>query len=66
MAAVTESSTANLFLDFSRRKQLEQDCPRLRGYVQSLTDEQGRWCPNGSNNSVGNFVLLDDNVQQWL
>ena len=39
---MTEPDTdlTTLFLDFSRRKLLEQYWPRLRGCVESLTEEQ--------------------------
>ena len=63
----SESTTARLFLQFSRRKLLEQYWPRLRGCVESLTDEQVWWRPNGASNSVGNLILhLNGNVRQWL
>jgi hypothetical protein len=59
--------TASLFLDFSRRKLLEQYWPRLRGCVEVLSDEQLWWRPNAASNSVGNLVLhLNGNVRQWL
>jgi hypothetical protein len=56
-----------LFLEFSRTKLLEQYWPRLRGCVESLTDEQVWWRPNEASNSIGNLILhLDGNVRQWL
>jgi hypothetical protein len=58
---------ASLFLEFSRKKLLEQYWPRLRGCVESLTDEQVWWRPNEASNSIGNLILhLDGNVRQWL
>ena len=55
------------FLEFSRRKLLEEYWPRLRVSVESLTDEQMWWRPNQSSNSVGNLILhLNGNVRQWL
>ena len=66
MLAVMES-TAGIFLEFSRRKLLEQYWPRLRQCVEQLTDEQLWWRPNQASNSIGNLVLhLNGNVQQWL
>jgi hypothetical protein len=66
MLAVMES-TAGIFLEFSRRKLLEQYWPRLRQCVEQLTDEQLWWRPNEASNSIGNLVLhLNGNVQQWL
>src|SRR2546425_13100344 len=65
-------STADLnvhkaFLEFSRRKLLEQYWPRLRGCVELLTDEQVWWRPNEASNSIGNLMLhLNGNVSQWL
>ncbi len=56
-----------LFLDFSRRKLLEQYWPRLRECVESLTEEQIWRRPNGASNSIGNLILhLNGNVRQWL
>jgi hypothetical protein len=55
------------FLEFSRWKLLEQFWPRLRGCVESLTDEQVWWRPNQNSNSIGNLLLhLNGNVGQWL
>jgi hypothetical protein len=63
---VTDGVTA-LFLEFSRRKLLEQYWPRLRSCVESLTEEQVWWRPHESSNSIGNLVLhLNGNVRQWL
>ncbi len=56
-----------LFLEHSRAKLLDQYWPRLRGCVESLTDEQIWWRPNEASNSVGNIVLhLNGNVRQWI
>ena len=64
---MSTSSTAELFLAFSRQKLLDQYWPRLRACVELLNDEQVWWRPNPSSNSVGNLVLhLDGNVRQWL
>ena len=55
------------FLQFSRQKLLEQYWPRLRGCVESLTDEQVWWRPNAASNGVGNLILhLNGNLRQWL
>src|SRR5215813_11062509 len=55
------------FLQFSRRKLLEQYWPRLRSCVESLSDEQVWWRPNEASNSIGNLILhLNGNVRQWL
>ena len=55
------------FLEFSRRKLLEEYWPRLRASVDLLTDEQVWWRPNNASNSVGNLILhLNGNVRQWL
>jgi hypothetical protein len=55
------------FLEFSRKKLLEQYWPRLRSCVEGLTDEQVWWRPNDASNSIGNLILhLDGNVRQWL
>ena len=56
-----------LFLEFSRQQLVEEYWPRLRGCVESLTDEQVWWRPNEASNSVGNLLLhLNGNVRQWL
>jgi len=60
-------TTSEIFLDFSRKKLLEQYWPRLRACVESLSDQQIWWRPNEASNSVGNLILhLNGNVRQWL
>lgn len=55
------------FLEFSRKKLLEQYWPRLSACVESLSDEQVWWRPNEASNSIGNLILhLNGNVRQWL
>ena len=67
MTTAAESSLTAHFLDFSRDKLLGQYWPRLRGCVESLTDEQVWWRPNEASNSIGNLILhLNGNVRQWL
>jgi hypothetical protein len=67
MTTVAEPSLTALFLVFSHGKLLEQYWPRLRGCVESLTDEQVWWRPNEASNSIGNLILhLNGNVRQWL
>jgi hypothetical protein len=67
MTTVAKPNLTALFLDFSREKLLEQYWPRLRGCVESLTDEQVWWRPNEASNSIGNLILhLNGNVRQWL
>lgn len=62
-----QSEPATLFLEFSRKKLLEQYWPRLRKCVESLSDEQVWWRPNEASNSIGNLMLhLNGNVRQWL
>jgi hypothetical protein len=64
---VTTEPTARIFLEFSRSKLMEEFWPRLRGCVESLTDEQVWWRPNEASNSIGNLILhLNGNVRQWL
>jgi len=61
------ATVAELFLQFSRKKLVEQYWPRLRGAVEGLTDEQVWWRPNPASNSVGNLLLhLNGNVRQWI
>jgi hypothetical protein len=67
MTTMGEPSVTSLFLELSRWKLLEEYWPRLRGCVESLTDEQVWWRPNPASNSTGNLVLhLNGNVRQWL
>ena len=67
MANQAEPNLTKLFLEFSSRKLLEEYWPRLRGCVESLTDEQVWWRPNEASNSIGNLILhLNGNVRQWL
>jgi hypothetical protein len=62
-----EPVVSQLFLEFSRRKLLDQYWPRMRSCVESLSDEQVWWRPNEVSNSVGNLLLhLNGNVYQWL
>ena len=59
--------TSTLFLEFSRRKLLDEYWPRLRACVESLSAEQVWWRPNEASNSIGNLLLhLNGNVRQWL
>jgi hypothetical protein len=63
----TDDSVAQAFLEYSRWKLVDEYWPRLRGCVESLTDEQAWWRSNDASNSVGNIVLhLNGNVRQWL
>jgi len=62
-----DANVTTFFLEFSRRKLLEQYWPRLRACVEFLTDEQIWWRPNEASNSIGNLMLhLNGNVRQWL
>lgn len=64
---ITGDPVARAFVEYSRRKLVDEYWPRLRGCVESLTDEQTWWRPNDATNSVGNIVLhLNGNVRQWL
>jgi uncharacterized damage-inducible protein DinB len=63
----THADVPALFLEHSRQKLLQQYWPRLKGCVESLTDEQLWWRPNDACNSIGNLLLhLNGNVRQWL
>ncbi len=63
----TGAELTTLFLEFSRKKLLEQYWPRLRTCVEPLTTEQVWWRPNEASNSIGNLILhLNGNVGQWL
>ncbi|HEX3891347.1 MAG TPA: DUF1572 family protein [Terracidiphilus sp.] len=63
----SEAQLPAAFLEFSRKKLLEQYWPRMRSCVEALTDEQVWWRPNAACNSIGNLLLhLNGNVTQWL
>ncbi len=62
-----DNQLASLFLEFSRKKLLEQYWPRMKECVAPLNAEQVWWRPNDASNSIGNLLLhLDGNVRQWL
>lgn len=63
----SETQLSILFLEFSRKKLLDQYWPRMSSCVASLTDEQIWWRPNDACNSIGNLLLhLNGNVTQWM
>lgn len=56
-----------LFLEFSQRKLIGQNWPRLKSCVERLSDKQIWWRPNAASNSIGNLMLhLNGNVRQWM
>lgn len=62
-----DSQLAEVFLERSRMRLLDEHWPRLRACVGTLTTEQIWWRPNAASNSVGNLILhLNGNVTQWL
>ena len=62
-----QTDVIRAFVEFSRHKLAEEFWPRLRGCVESLSDEQVWWRPNEASNSIGNLLLhLNGNVHQWL
>ena len=62
-----EPTSAEIFLQFSRTKLVDQFWPRLQSAVEPLADEQIWWRPNPASNSIGNLLLhLNGNVWQWL
>lgn len=64
---MSDTRIPDAFLEYSRRMLVDEYWPRLRGCVESLTDDQVWWRPNESTNSIGNLLLhLNGNVRQWL
>ena len=62
-----QAELAGEFLEFSRRKLLEQYWPRMRKAIEPLSNEQVWWRPNEASNSIGNLILhLNGNVWQWI
>ena len=58
---------ARVFLDYSRRKLLEQLWPRTCQCLEMLTEEQIWWRPQETSNSIGNLLLhLNGNIRQWI
>lgn len=65
--AENEPELTALFLDFSRRKLLDELWPRMKACVGPLPTEQIWWRPNDASNSIGNLLLhLNGNARQWL
>ncbi|MGE5244368.1 MAG: DUF1572 family protein [Betaproteobacteria bacterium] len=63
---VADRDLRSLFVEFSRRKLVDQYWPRLPIAVESLADDQVWWRPNEASNSIGNLILhLNGNVRQW-
>ena len=64
---ISTPTSAEIFLQFSRTKLVDQFWPRLQSAVEPLADEQIWWRPNPASNSIGNLLLhLNGNVWQWL
>ena len=64
---MTDELLARAFLASSRATLVNECWPRLRGCVESLTDDQVWWRPNEASNSIGNILLhLNGNVGQWI
>ena len=64
---MTDAPIHTLFLECSRQQLLDECWLRLRGVVETLTNEQVWWRPNEASNSIGNLLLhLNGNVHQWL
>lgn len=65
--ATSDTDVTGLFLEFSRKKLMDEFWPRMKTCVESLTTEQIWWRPNEASNSIGNLLLhLNGNVRQWL
>lgn len=62
-----DPNLSRTFLNFSRRKLMEEFWPRTCQCLDMLTDEQVWWRPNEQCNSIGNLLLhLNGNVRQWI
>jgi uncharacterized damage-inducible protein DinB len=56
-----------VFLDYSRRKLIQEFWPRTCQCLERLTDEQIWWRPQETSNSIGNLLLhLNGNIKQWI
>lgn len=63
----TDPQLSGIFLEFSRRKLLDEYWPRLKSTVEPLSEAQVWFRPNPASNSIGNLILhLEGNVGQWL
>lgn len=59
--------TLRVFLDYSRRKLIEEYWPRTCRCLEMLRDEQIWWRPQETSNSIGNLLLhLNGNLRQWI
>jgi uncharacterized damage-inducible protein DinB len=64
---MTDRDVTSFFLEFSRKRLLNDYWPWLRTCVESLSDDQVWWRPNDASNTIGNLLLhLNGNVQQWI
>ncbi|MBI4429650.1 MAG: DUF1572 family protein [Ignavibacteriales bacterium] len=55
------------FIDFSRRKLLQEYFPRIRRCVEELGENDVWWRAHETDNSIGNLLLhLSGNVRQWI
>ena len=62
-----KNSVSELFLATACRHLKEDFEPKIRGCLDSLSDEEVWWRPNDHSNSVGNLLLhLIGNVRQWI
>ena len=58
---------SRVFLDFSRRKLMQEFWPRTCQCLDELTEDQIWWRPQETSNSIGNLLLhLNGNVRQWI
>jgi uncharacterized damage-inducible protein DinB len=62
-----DPNLSRTFLDFSRRKLMEEFWPRTCECLDMLTDDQVWWRPHEQCNSIGNLLLhLNGNMRQWI
>jgi hypothetical protein len=66
MSADADAIAKN-FVEFSRKKLMEECWPRVCSCLDWLTEEQIWWRPNEESNSIGNLLLhLNGNLTQWV
>ena len=62
-----QNRIANLLIEETRFRLLEESIPRLRKCLSKLSQEEIWYRPNAHTISIGNLVLhLNGNVRQWL
>lgn len=64
---MNESEIGKTYIEYCRRRLLNEYWPRIQQCVRELSEEDMWWRAHETNNSVGNLLLhLSGNVRQWI